>query len=249
MCGYCDVENNYKEPLNLFTEEDYDRLIQGIAAGLITTQKLDFNTYRLIARKLSEGVFSGFGMGIDDVVVDSTDYRMLFDLRKNVYVFAGAKTYQETREISSLLTLKYKNEIRSFSDFRKKAMEILVKYNDEWLSAEYDCAIKSSRSASQWMQFKKDSMLYPMLTYHTVGDSRVRPQHAELNAISRPTDDKFWDNYMPPNGWRCRCTVLQGDDQVEKTNLQGFRQPKDVPDIFMMNPGAYAKRNFNLSLP
>jgi SPP1 gp7 family putative phage head morphogenesis protein len=269
MCGYCDVENKYKEPLNVFTEEDYERLIQGIAAGVITTQKLDFNTYQLIARKLSEGVSLGFGKDINEVQFGSADYKMLFDLRRNVYVFSGAKTYQEVREVVDLLVYREKNEIRSFSDFKKKAKDVLVRYNEEYLQAEYNSAIAQSRSASQWMEFEKNSELYPMLTYHTVGDGRVRPTHAALNNISRPVDDKFWNNYMPPNGWNCRCTVLQGDDGVEKTNLKGFKQPKDVPDIFMMNPGKdrivfspkhpyfkvepkdkmLARNNFNLPIP
>ena len=51
--------------------------------------------------------------------------------------------------------------------------------------------------------------LLPMLTYQTVGDGRVRPEHAMLDEISRPVGDKFWNTYFPPNGWNCRCTVLQ----------------------------------------
>lgn len=268
MCGFCDIENN-TETVKIFSEEEYEKLIAGIAAGLISVNNLPVDVYLKIARKLTEGVVEGFGLGFEGVDIDSADYRMLFDLRRNVWVFSGAKTYQQVREVSSLLTYPDKNEILTFADFSKKAKEILVRYNENWLSAEYATAISSSRSASQWMQFEKDADLYNKLEYHTVGDSRVRPTHKELDGIVRPVNDKFWDNYMPPNGWRCRCTVLQGDEEMKTTSLKGFKQPSDVPDIFMMNAGkdrivfspkqpyfkvapkdkALARNNFNLPLP
>lgn len=269
MCGFCDVENKYKDPINLFSDDEYNKLILGIYAGVITTQNLDVKTYQRIARKLSLGVFEGFGKNIDDTIKGSADYRMLFDLRRNVYVFSGAKTYQEVRETSALLTEKDKNEIKSFGDFKVKAKEVLTRYNEDYLQAEYNSAIAQSRSASQWMEFEKDSELYPMLTYNTVGDGRVRETHRALDGISRPLTDAFWKSYLPPNGWNCRCTALQGNSETPKTSLKGFTQPKDVPDIFMMNAGLdkivfspkhpyfkvepkdkpLAKRNFNLPLP
>lgn len=235
MCRYCNIKN--EAPLNLFTDEEYNRIIDGIRAGIITTSALDIATYLMIAKKLTSGVFTGFGHEISDVVEGNADYRMLFDLRRNVYVFSGAKTYQQIREVIGLLTSKNTNEIKSFADFKVKAKEVLVRYNEDWLHAEYNTAISSSRSASQWMDFTKNEEIYPMLTYHTAGDLLVRPTHQLLDGISRPVNDKFWDYYLPPNGWNCRCTVLQGGPEIERTNLQGFKKPKDVPDIFMMNAG------------
>lgn len=238
MCGICDV-NNKVALVEVFNDDDFERIINGILIGAITTEILDSETYFKIARKLTEGVFNGFGMSFEGLQYGSEDYQMLFDLRENVYVFSGAKTYQQTRELSlKLRDLLTKNkEVTSLADFKKQANQILIKYNQDWLTTEYHSAIAQARSSSQWMEFEKDKGIYPMLTYHTVGDARVRPTHAALDGISRPIDDKFWSNYMPPNGWNCRCTALQGTDEVEKTNLQGFKQPNDVPDIFMMNAG------------
>ena len=87
-----------------------------------------------------------------------------------------------------------------------------------------------------WMDIESNKELLPMLEYVTVGDGRVRPEHAMLDRIKRPVDDKFWNNYFPPNGWNCRCTTLQSDD-TDKTSLKGFTQPKTVPPEFMMNAG------------
>jgi SPP1 gp7 family putative phage head morphogenesis protein len=45
--------------------------------------------------------------------------------------------------------------------------------------------------------------------YVTVGDDRVRPEHAVLDGTKLPKDDPRWGEIMPPNGWNCRCSVLE----------------------------------------
>lgn len=45
--------------------------------------------------------------------------------------------------------------------------------------------------------------------YRTVKDNRVRPEHRLLEGVRLPKNDKFWKKYLPPNGWNCRCTVLE----------------------------------------
>jgi len=232
MCGFCDISNDANEDINLFTEEEMDRMILGIWLGITNVNDLPVNTYLKIARKLSDGVFTGYGKTFDMVMYGSEDFYMLQALRENVYVFSGAKTYQQVREINSLLT---RNRVTGWAEFKKKATVIFQEYNENYLKAEYNSAIAQSRTASQWQEIVRDQDVLPTLTYHTVGDMRVRPTHAELNNITRPVNDKFWDSYMPPNGWNCRCAVLQGDEP--KTSLRGFKVPSDVPDIFKFNAG------------
>lgn len=265
MCGFCDVENKSKK-LQLFTDSDYNRIIEGIYTGLISVSSLDYFTYDTIAKELTKAVYKGFGKSLETTLFETPDYQMLESLRENVYIFSGAKTYQQTRAVSALLTDK--DKIKSFGDYKKQAKEILTEYNENYLSAEYNSAIAQAKSASQWMQIEKDKDVLPMLTYKTVGDGRVRFEHMVLNNISRPVTDKFWDRYYPPNGWNCRCDVLQSDDAV-KTDLKGFKAPNTVPEIFRFNAGKQrivfskkhpyfdiadkdrelAKQNFNLPFP
>lgn len=47
------------------------------------------------------------------------------------------------------------------------------------------------------------------LEYATVGDDRVRPAHAALDGVKLPKDDPRWNSIMPPNGYNCRCTVVE----------------------------------------
>lgn len=265
MCGICEIENKL-QPLNLFTDEEIDAIVEKVFIGIISLRSLDLETYLRVARKLTEGVYEGFGKTLFDVQFNSPDYDMLRALRENCFIFSGAKQYQQIREMNALLTSE--ERVNSFYEFKKKAKEIFVNYNENYLYSEYNVAISAARSANQWMTIEAEQEALPMVTYKTVGDGRVRPTHAALDNISRPVRDKFWDSYMPPNGWNCRCTVIQSDE-AEKTSLRGFKKPHDVPDIFLYNPGKsrivyspkhpyfkvaprdkeFAKLNFNLPLP
>lgn len=75
-------------------------------------------------------------------------------------------------------------------------------------TAEYNFAQASAGMAEKWEQFTEDGDDY-LLQYRTANDSKVRPEHAELHGITLPAEDSFWDEYFPPNGWNCRCTVVQ----------------------------------------
>lgn len=231
MCGIV----NTVEPVHIFNDDDFDRIINGILIGSITVASLDPATYFKIAEKLTQGVFSGFGKTLEGLSFGNEDYQMLFDLRENVYVFSGAKTYQQTREISSLLMTK-EGGVNSLSEFKKQAKDVLTQYNVNYLTTEYHSAIAQARSASQWMDFEKSAGLYPTLEYHTVGDSRVRYSHAVLDGVNKPVNDVFWNKNFPPNDWNCRCTVLQTSDN-ENTNMQGYKVDQHVNPLFQFNAG------------
>lgn len=232
MCGFCQIENS--APIHIFSDEEIERIVIGVYSGLITPQSLDIATYLRVGEKLTNGVYNGFGKTLTDVEWNSPDFKMLNDLRNNVYVFSGAKQYHQVREMTDAI---YEgNRVKLFSEYKKTATEIFQNYNENYLRAEYNAAISQSRSASMWMEIESNAELLPMLTYQTVGDGRVRPEHAMLDKISRPVNDKFWNNYFPPNGWNCRCTTIQTDSEF-KTDMRGFKQPGTVPDVFMMNAG------------
>lgn len=61
--------------------------------------------------------------------------------------------------------------------------------------------------------------------YVTVGDSRVRPEHAALEGTTLPKDDPFWERYYPPNGWSCRCQAVPIFDKEK------IKRPKELPEI------------------
>ena len=50
--------------------------------------------------------------------------------------------------------------------------------------------------------------LRPFWKYITAGDGEVRESHAQMEGRIYPADDPIWDIWYPPNGFRCRCTVV-----------------------------------------
>jgi len=48
----------------------------------------------------------------------------------------------------------------------------------------------------------------PYWQYLTVGDSRVRPEHAVLDYFTARAEDPVWRKIYPPNGFNCRCIVI-----------------------------------------
>lgn len=50
--------------------------------------------------------------------------------------------------------------------------------------------------------------LRPYWKYVTAGDGEVRETHAMMEGRIYPADDPVWDIWYPPNGFRCRCTVV-----------------------------------------
>ena len=234
-CNRCGGIQNIDSP-DIFSEQEIMEFLDGIFYGRIYKRKLSLDVYLKTARHLTEGVYKGFGKELINTTLYTPDEVMLSSLRSNVYIFSAAKNYQQTRAISALLTDK--NGLVSFAEFEKKARELFTTYNKNYLAVEYQSAIMQARSASQWMDIQNDKSVYNLLEYNTVGDGRVRPEHRVLNGIVRPVDDKFWSTFMPPNGWNCRCTVVQRMDIAITPLNRGNRPSKDdVPEIFRFNPG------------
>ena len=72
----------------------------------------------------------------------------------------------------------------------------------------------------------------------------MRPEHAALNGMTLPPTDEFWESYYPPNGWRCRCTVVQvrkkkypATPHDEAMALGEAALELDKKGMFRFNPG------------
>ncbi len=111
-----------------------------------------------------------------------------------------------------------------------------------WGEAEYNYAVQSTQMAEQWENFAKDGDRY-YLQYRTAADEKVRAEHAILHNTTLPIDDPFWQQFMPPNGWNCRCTVVQvRKDKYAPTDsttaYQAGEAATSKQPSFRFNPGA-----------
>ena len=120
-------------------------------------------------------------------------------------------------------------------------------YNRNYLRAEYNFVQASAQMAAKWESFMQDGDRYN-LQYRTAGDKKVRPEHATLDRVTLPITDPFWEEYYPPNGWNCRCTVVQVRKSKypvtphdEAMALGEEATGKDTKGIFRFNAGLEQK--------
>ena len=136
---------------------------------------------------------------------------------------------------------------KPFQQFLKDVETINKVYNRNYLQAEYNFATASTQMAVKWKEWEQDGDRYD-LQYRTAGDSRVREEHAALDGITLPPSDPFWNSYLPPNGWNCRCTAVQvRQGKYPRSDsaaaMAAGANCTDTPkkQIFRFNPGKQEK--------
>ena len=167
-------------------------------------------------------------------------------LTRSNYIFSGIKTFHELNEAFPSLLDENGNR-KPFERFLNDVQKINDTYNANYLRAEYNFVQSSAQMAAKWEQFSEDGDRYN-LQYRTAGDDKVRPAHAALNGVTLPPSDPFWQTYYPPNGWNCRCTVVQvrkskypvtPHDEAMKRGEEALQD--DTKGIFHFNPGIQQK--------
>ena len=167
-------------------------------------------------------------------------------LQRSDYIFSGIKTFHECNQAFPSLIDQNGNR-KPFEQFLNDVRKIDQTYNQHYLRTEYNFCQASADMAAKWEQFTKDGDRYN-LQYRTQRDEHVRPEHRLLDRITLPVNDSFWEKYYPPNGWNCRCTVVQ----VRKSKypqtphdqamaLAEEATGKDLNGIFQFNPGIEQK--------
>ena len=87
--------------------------------------------------------------------------------------------------------------------------------------------------------------------YATVGDNRVRPNHAALDGTRLPKDDPKWESIWTPNGYRCRCAIIsvfKTDSHRQVKVKERARVPLDEGGTVTVIPGPDDGWDFNPGL-
>jgi SPP1 gp7 family putative phage head morphogenesis protein len=201
-----------------------------------------------VYQDLLEQTYGIFDTAIQDNVVPEV---MKAALQSDAFMVAGLKTHAQLFEASTVL-MKPDGSVRSYASLENELNKLNVRYNATYLESEYQFAVGSSQMASKWNDFDDDDNYN--LQYRTAGDKRVRDSHDKLRDTTLPKNDPFWDSFLPPNGWRCRCTVVEvaadkytpsiSKDAIEKgmaaTNEIG-KNGKNRLEIFRFNAGKEQK--------
>lgn len=136
---------------------------------------------------------------------------------------------------------------KTFERFLNDVRSIDRTYNVNYLRAEYNFISASAEMAAKWEEFARDGDRYN-LQYRIQKDNKVRPEHVVLDGVTLPHSDPFWEEFYPPNGWNCRCTVVQvrkskypatSHDDAMRLGQQALQ--KDTKGMFRFNPGVERK--------
>ena len=253
-----------------YTKKQIDGLLSAVFSGVITSQALPEALYFAIAEHLKKGLYEGFGGALIDF--SGKPEQLLAELRENIYMFSGAKTYQQVKEMVSLI--EDEGKIRTFSSFKKEALATYEKYNVNYLKTEYETAIASGQQGYLWSNIVKDADILPYLQFTAVLDKNTTVECRHMDGVVARWDDKIWNTCYPPNHWNCRSSVLQTDEEhlvSSSSKIEKARKETeaDMQDVFKMNCGkdgyvfkkdhpyfdvapkdkAFAKRNFDLPIP
>ncbi len=138
----------------------------------------------------------------------------------NIFHFSAAKTLAEIMELNRIY-----RKSGNFTEFYKKANEVVETFNKRWQTTEFETATLISEAAATYQRLIKKAKLFPYWEYKTAGDDKVRPEHQKLNGIILPANDPLWKKIFPPNGWKCRCYIVpRMAHEVKDIDFKEMRQ-------------------------
>ena len=247
-CDCDECSSTRLEYYNAISLEPYNKLIEKITKdlhdGTLEPSDLNADLIKQIYTDLSEGTKKTFGNKWEKLDVKEPN-SLIQKFKKNLWQFSSAKTLAELEKMNSLLLDKGK--IRTFDEFKKLVQKENVNFNSNYLRAEFETAKRGSEMAWKWKDYVKNADLFPNLEYRTVGDERVRPEHATLSGVVKPITDGFWRTFYPPNGWRCRCYVVQTAANItpgtkdDPTVLPEFRGNVALDEEIFTQKGSFFK--------
>lgn len=177
--------------------------------------------------------------GIDGALHDKTT-DLASCLRADARRFAAYKAHYVETAVKNLL-----NDEKTPAEQRQANAERAMRTFQRWGQTERNYAVQSTQMAEKWQEFEKDGDRY-LLQYRTAHDEKVRATHAALHGVTLPPDDPFWDEYYPPLGWNCRCTVVQVrrgkyPASDSSTSIANGRAATEKTPSFRFNPGKQRK--------
>lgn len=162
----------------------------------------DAATYQQAINKLKEALFTHISPKSE---YDTPDYVTGTLMEANINQFGFDKNVETVLRLNQAL-----GESNDFDAFEQKAMSILGQINRAQLKTEYNFAVAVAQNASAWNRQKRMAEVFPYLQYQTIGDSRVRAAHQALDGkVFAVADADSWQGIYPPNGWGCRCEMIQ----------------------------------------
>jgi len=113
----------------------------------------------------------------------------------------------------------------------------------------FDTNLQTAYNAGRYEMYHAPEVVeaFPYFQYHTVGDDRVRPAHAQMDGFIAKRDDPLWETWWPPNGFNCRCTVTAiSDIEADRDGIRPSRRQVPRPDPGFAGNAARAIRTMGV---
>lgn len=228
------------------TDEQIEALQVSVHDETVTLENLQEGIYRAWGFSFFDKVQVGFQRRLDKVEFGTPDYDTLVAMKNNVWSFAAAKSYHMVKDMRNFLFEGTGLKV-ALEPFIARSDFIARIYSGKWFEVEAEMAERQALAAREWVDIQREKELLPFLRYRTVGDARVREEHAGWEGTTLPVNHWWWNTHYPPNGYNCRCEVEQLAEAVvsdlpknpPKKTFKGSMAEtlEEPPTLFRMNAG------------
>jgi len=88
--------------------------------------------------------------------------------------------------------------------------------------------MQTAYAAQAWTEIEAQADIAPYLIYDAVDDLRTREAHRRWDRTTLPVDAPWWRTHYPPNGFSCRCGVIQvSEDELRELGIRPTAPPDD----------------------
>ena len=174
--------------------------------------------------------------------------------RENSAVFSAFKAHAEQAALVETL-LDREGNLKSFREWKKDALKICGKWNEQWLRTEYNTAVRAARSAVIYQDALATKQLYPNLEYLRSTSKDKREEHLAYVGTVLPIEHEWWDTHMPPSSWNCACSVRPTKKEATAVPLEAgssapLRQnPGKTASPFRLTDHPYVKSSLDPTCP
>lgn len=188
----------------------------------------DYKSFKDNHGELLNAIRSGYGE--IDFDFESPDHNTMEAFQQNIHRFGVDKTQKQIFDLNKIIK---DPAVKTAEDFYKRARKVFPNYKRIWTQTEWEQAHATSQAAANYKGYMDNIDIAPYWQYKTVGDERVRREHAALHdKVFRKDDTSAW-TFLPPNGWKCRC------DDIELIDYDG--ELSDLSDAIGADPEGYDK--------
>lgn len=145
--------------------------------------------------------------------------------REFAFTISGATQLKTSQDVLAKLTEAFRNGY-TYQTFKKNLGVTDIAGNN--LKLAFRQNMNTAYMVGRYNQMKSVAEYLPYWEYYTVGDDRVREEHAALHGEIRRHDDPFWNIWYPPNGYNCRCGVRALTQ--EQVDAMGIEPGAGIPD-------------------